>query len=194
MEGPSYAGRASATQPGDRVLNPVSSRRRFIRDTRCALGVDETGLSRWSVNMAESPIDALMQVSMGFTPPRTLHVIAELGIADALDDTPLSARTLARMHRRSTGRCACSRLMASSNGTTVHMPTRRALGCCARITRSPCARLYECKGSLRSGTSGSISTTRCGRVALRRRKRCRTAGFGAISPIIPSAAVSLTTR
>jgi hypothetical protein len=33
--------------------------------------------------MAESPFDTLMQVSMGYTLPRTLHVVAELGIADA---------------------------------------------------------------------------------------------------------------
>jgi O-methyltransferase domain/Dimerisation domain len=45
--------------------------------------------------MAESPFDTLMQVSMGFTLPRTLHVIAELGIADALDETPRSAEALA---------------------------------------------------------------------------------------------------
>ena len=45
--------------------------------------------------MADSPFDTLMQVSMGFTLPRTLHVIAELGIADALDETPLSAKALA---------------------------------------------------------------------------------------------------
>ena len=45
--------------------------------------------------MAESPFDTLMQVSMGFTLPRTLHVIAELGIADVLDETPRSVEALA---------------------------------------------------------------------------------------------------
>jgi len=45
--------------------------------------------------MAESPFDTLMQVSMGFTLPRTLHVIAELGIADVLDETPCSVEALA---------------------------------------------------------------------------------------------------
>ena len=45
--------------------------------------------------MADSPFDTLMQVSMGFTLPRTLHVVAELRIADALDETPLSAKALA---------------------------------------------------------------------------------------------------
>jgi hypothetical protein len=36
-----------------------------------------------------------MQISTGFTLARTLHVIAELGIADALEDTSLSAQALA---------------------------------------------------------------------------------------------------
>jgi hypothetical protein len=46
--------------------------------------------------MGESPIDTLMDVAMGFTLPRTLHVIAELGIADALDETPRTAKALAK--------------------------------------------------------------------------------------------------
>src|SRR5689334_18985376 len=45
--------------------------------------------------MTQFPVNTLMQISMGFTLPRTLHVIAELGIADALDDTPRGVSTLA---------------------------------------------------------------------------------------------------
>ena len=45
--------------------------------------------------MAESSFDKLMQVSMGFTLPRTLHVVAELGIADALGEAPRNAEALA---------------------------------------------------------------------------------------------------
>lgn len=45
--------------------------------------------------MSQSPSDTLMEISMGFTLPRTLHVIAELGIADALEDIPLTAKVLA---------------------------------------------------------------------------------------------------
>lgn len=45
--------------------------------------------------MSKSPADTLMEISMGFTLPRTLHVIAELGVADALGETPLSADALA---------------------------------------------------------------------------------------------------
>ncbi len=48
--------------------------------------------------MAETPNPAttLMEMSMGFTLPRTLHVVAELGIADALGDTPRNGDDLAQ--------------------------------------------------------------------------------------------------
>jgi len=45
--------------------------------------------------MSQSPFDTLMEISMGFTLPRALHVVAELGIADALDDSPRSVEALA---------------------------------------------------------------------------------------------------
>jgi len=45
--------------------------------------------------MADNPLDTLMEISMGFTLPRSLHVVAELGIADALGDTPRGTRELA---------------------------------------------------------------------------------------------------
>lgn len=45
--------------------------------------------------MDASPVDTIMQISMGFTLPRTLHVIAELGVADALDEQPQTAEALA---------------------------------------------------------------------------------------------------
>src|SRR3954469_25471432 len=54
-----------------------------------------TGNQGRGKKMADSPFDTLMQVSMGFTLPRPLHVIAEPGIADALYETPLSAKALA---------------------------------------------------------------------------------------------------
>jgi hypothetical protein len=45
--------------------------------------------------MLKSAADTLMAISMRFTLCRCLHVIAELGIADALGDTPLIAKALA---------------------------------------------------------------------------------------------------
>ena len=45
--------------------------------------------------MNDTPADILLQVSMSHAIPRCLHVVANLGIADALDDTPRSAEDLA---------------------------------------------------------------------------------------------------
>jgi len=45
--------------------------------------------------MSQPPFDILMEISMGFTLPRALHVVADLGIADALDDAPRSVESLA---------------------------------------------------------------------------------------------------
>ncbi len=42
-----------------------------------------------------TPVDTLMQLSGGHCVPRCLHVVAELGIADALGDTPQTAANLA---------------------------------------------------------------------------------------------------
>jgi hypothetical protein len=47
--------------------------------------------------MSKSPADTLIEISTGFTLPRTLHVTAELGVADALGETPLSADALAAL-------------------------------------------------------------------------------------------------
>src|SRR3979490_43935 len=55
----------------------------------------EKELSQGVEKMTKSPFDTLMEVSTGFVLPRTLHVIAELGIADALEETPRSAEALA---------------------------------------------------------------------------------------------------
>jgi len=45
--------------------------------------------------MSKSPADTLIEMSTGFTLSRALHVVAELGIADALGKAPLSAAALA---------------------------------------------------------------------------------------------------
>lgn len=42
-----------------------------------------------------SPVDTLLQLSGGAVLPRCLHAVANLGVADALGDTPQSAATLA---------------------------------------------------------------------------------------------------
>jgi hypothetical protein len=84
--------------------------------------------------MAESPFDTLMQVSMGFTLPRTLHVIAELGIADALDETPRSAEALAAATgtdaealNRALRLLAAHGIFERQGGAYAHTPTSRLL-------------------------------------------------------------------
>ncbi|HJU86419.1 MAG TPA: methyltransferase [Gemmatimonadota bacterium] len=41
------------------------------------------------------PVDTILQIAGGHVVPRSLHVVAELGVADALDETPRTARDLA---------------------------------------------------------------------------------------------------
>ncbi len=84
--------------------------------------------------MSESPFDTLMEISMGFTLPRTLHVIAELGIADALEDTPLSAKALAAKtgtHPDALNRAlrvlSAHGIFAANSGEYEHSPASRLL-------------------------------------------------------------------
>ena len=48
------------------------------------------------VAIAEDPVEVLQQMAGGYCVPRCLHVVADLGVADALDDTPLSGPDLAQ--------------------------------------------------------------------------------------------------
>ena len=42
-----------------------------------------------------NPFDTLLQMAGGYCLPRCLHVVADLGVADALDETPRTASDLA---------------------------------------------------------------------------------------------------
>ena len=42
------------------------------------------------------PTTTILQVASGQVLPRCLHAVANLGVADALDDTPQTAESLAR--------------------------------------------------------------------------------------------------
>jgi hypothetical protein len=75
-----------------------------------------------------------MEISMGFTLPRTLHVIAELGIADALEDTSLSAKALAEKtgtHPDALNRAfrilSAHGIFAANGGEYGHSPASRLL-------------------------------------------------------------------
>ena len=80
------------------------------------------------------PAETLLELSMGFTLPRELHVVAELGIADAVEDTPqkVEDRTAATgTHARSLNRAL--RLLSAHgvfqyrNGGYVHTPASQLL-------------------------------------------------------------------
>jgi hypothetical protein len=55
----------------------------------------ETDSHMRSAPMIENPFHTLMELSMGFVLPRTLQVVAELGIADALGEVPMHPEELA---------------------------------------------------------------------------------------------------
>ncbi len=81
-----------------------------------------------------NPANMLMEMSMGFTLPRTLHVVAELGIADALDDTPRSVEDLAKdtgTHAEALNRAlrllSAHRVFQQSDGAYAHTPASRLL-------------------------------------------------------------------
>ena len=81
-----------------------------------------------------NPANTLMEMSMGFTLPRTLHVVAELGIADALDDTPRSVEDVAQATGTHAGALnRALRLLSAhgvfqqSDGAYAHTPASRLL-------------------------------------------------------------------
>jgi hypothetical protein len=82
----------------------------------------------------QSPFDTLMEISMGFTLSRALHVIAELGIADALDSEPLTAKVLANKtgtHADALNRAlrvlSAHGVFAADSGEYSHNPASRLL-------------------------------------------------------------------
>jgi hypothetical protein len=83
---------------------------------------------------AITPAETLMQISGGYSLSRCLHVVADLGVADALDDQPRTAAALAE----STGTNAdalnrvlrllsCHGIFESQGGKFAHTPTSRLL-------------------------------------------------------------------
>jgi hypothetical protein len=84
--------------------------------------------------MSKSAVDRLMEISMAFTLSRCLHVVAELGIADALGDTPLSAEVLAAKtgtHPDALNRAlrvsAAHGVFTADGGLYAHSPASRLL-------------------------------------------------------------------
>jgi hypothetical protein len=82
----------------------------------------------------ENPANTIMELSMGFVLPRTLHVVAELGIADALGEIPMRPEELAATtgtHAGALGRAlrllAVHGIFQESSGTYRHTAASRLL-------------------------------------------------------------------
>jgi O-methyltransferase len=81
-----------------------------------------------------TPVETLMQIAGGYSLSRCLHVVADLGVADALGDSPQTAATLAK----STGANAdalnrvlrllsCHGIFESRGGKFAHTPASQLL-------------------------------------------------------------------
>ncbi|HEX5229090.1 MAG TPA: methyltransferase [Bryobacteraceae bacterium] len=84
--------------------------------------------------MSDRPADTIMELSMGFTIPRALHVVTQLGIPDAIGETPRNIDDLAAATGTNSGILNRSmRLLAAhgvfeKNGTSyAHSPASRLL-------------------------------------------------------------------
>jgi len=64
----------------------------------------------------ENPANTLLELSMSYAVPRCLHVIAEIGVADALDDTPRTAADLAASTGADAGALARALRLVSAYG------------------------------------------------------------------------------
>jgi hypothetical protein len=81
-----------------------------------------------------SPFDTILQMAGGYCVPRCLHAVANLGVADALDDTPQTAAVLAAATgAESVALDRVLRLLAAygvfehSDGLIAHTPASRLL-------------------------------------------------------------------
>lgn len=81
-----------------------------------------------------NPVESLLQLSAAYYVSRALHGIAEAGVADALDETPQPARSLAAMTRTDAGALdRVLRLLALygifeyNDGVVRHTPSSRLL-------------------------------------------------------------------
>lgn len=82
----------------------------------------------------ESPANTILEVSLSYAVPRCLHVIAEIGIADALGDNPCTAADLAASTGANAGALARALRLVSAYGIFearsdgyVHTPASRLL-------------------------------------------------------------------
>ena len=83
---------------------------------------------------APDPAGTILQLAGGYCVPRSLHVVADLGVADALDETPRTAAELARevgADGDALGRVlrllAAHGVFEARDGTFAHSPASRLL-------------------------------------------------------------------
>jgi hypothetical protein len=86
--------------------------------------------------MSQSPFDTLMEISMGFTLPRALHVIAELGVADALDNEARSVEALAEATGTNAGALGRVLRVLSAHGVFQKEGSWYAHSAASRLLRS----------------------------------------------------------
>ena len=98
---------------------------------------------------ASNPFDTILQMAGGYCVPRCLHAVANLGVADALDDTPQTAVTLAA----ATGADGAAldrvlRLLSAygvfehKNGLIAHTPASRLLRADHPQSMRPLVRMF----------------------------------------------------
>jgi SAM-dependent methyltransferase len=82
----------------------------------------------------ENPVEGLLQLSAGYYVSRSLHVVAELGVADALGDTPQPSASLATATAADPGALdrvlrllALYGIFAYAGGAVAHTPASRLL-------------------------------------------------------------------
>jgi SAM-dependent methyltransferase len=96
----------------------------------------ETVMNSVSVTGDQNPLNKLMELSMGFTLPRTLHVVAELGIADALGEAPQSAEDLAATTGTHAGALSRALRLLSAHGVFQKSDGAYAHTAASRLLRS----------------------------------------------------------
>src|ERR1700675_1935931 len=96
----------------------------------------------------QNPANTLLEVSMMYAVPRCLHAIAEIGVADVLDQNARTAEELAASCGASGDAlarlCGWFHRTGFSNRVRMVGATRRPRVCYARITRTSCAPLFGC--------------------------------------------------
>ena len=101
------------------------------------------------------PATTILQVAAGAVLPRCLHVVANLGVADAIDDIPLSADMIAAATGTHPEALARALRLLAANGVFEYRDGLFAHSPASRLLRSDhpqsMRQLAACSASMRSG-------------------------------------------